>query len=130
MKRQHGKITWKESPTVVESIPLLVPTSDASKRLETLWEDHFYVGALWKTSSALTPRKDIKTGIPYLKRDMYDVYPGRSVHTAKGTLAVYAGTERMEEHGKVGPIRIQRHVFIINCGRYIVTDFVNIEPIV
>lgn len=131
MKRPHGKITWKEQPTVAVSthLPRLVPVPETSKRLETEWQDHFHIGSLWRIRNPLDTRKDIKTGIPYLKRDLYDTYPGHAILIPTGSLAIYAGTERMDEMGKDGPLRLLRHTFIVGCGRYIITDFANIEPI-
>ena len=129
MKRPHGQIKWKDQPITLESVPHLVNPSEASKSLEAQWEEHLYVGALWRLVHQMDVRKDIKTGTPYLKRDLYDVYPGHPVHSPKGSLAIYAGTERMNEMAKVGPVRILRHSFIINGGRYIITDFINIEPV-
>ena len=131
MKRPNGKITWKEPPTTAELpyMPRLVPVSDTSRRLEAEWQDHLRVGALWRLVNQMDTRKDIKTGIPYLKRDLYDNYPGQPVYIARGTLAIYAGSERVNEMGKDGPLRLLRHSFIVGCGKYIITDFHNIEPV-
>lgn len=110
-------------------IPRLVPAPETSTRLETQWQDRLCLGAMWRTTNSMDTRKDIKTGIPYLKRDLYDNYPGHIVPVPPHSLAIYTGTERMEEMGKDGPLRLLRHTFIIGNVRYIVTDFNNIEPV-
>jgi len=44
-------------------------------------------------------------------------------------LALYAGQIRVEEEGKQGKLRVIRHTFIINGGRFIVTDLNWIQPV-
>ena len=132
MIRPRGKIKWKEQPTVDihGSIPWFIPVSEASKNLESMWADRMCIGSLWRLMYQMDIRKDIKAGMPYLKRDLYDIYPGHPIHFASGTLAIYAGAIRVDEMSKNGPLRLLRHCFIANGGKYIITDFINIEPVI
>ena len=47
----------------------------------------------------------------------------------KGAVALYAGTVRVEEQSGKGLIRVPRHSFIINGGRYLITNLALLEPV-
>lgn len=46
-----------------------------------------------------------------------------------GHVAIYTGQVRVEEQAGKGPIRVPRHSFIINGGRYLVTNLNLLDPV-
>jgi hypothetical protein len=129
MRKPSGKVVWK-AKEVEQELPSYIPSPKSSRDLEEAWRNQLSVGALWRVVNAMTQRK-IPSHIPYLMRDLYDSFPGHVTLVRAGDMALYAGTERIEEHvADKMKIRVQRHVFIINGGKYVVTDFLNIEPVI
>ena len=121
MVHPRKKISWKDQPIVTKNIPHYVPSPESSEKLKESWIDHLKVGTLW----SLSQNMDVLPGTAYLKRA-----PHRLATLSKGALAIYIGTERYEELRNDSTLLVLRHVFVVGGGRYVVTDFNNIEPVI
>lgn len=64
---------------------------------------------------------------PYVGESWYANDP---VAGATGHVAIYAGLVRVEERTSGGTIRVPRHSFIINGGRYLVQNLNWLDPVI
>ena len=130
MRKPSGKVVWKEKTPTVD-FPPFIPSPQTSRDLEEAWKTHLHVGALWRLTNNMSQRQSMPSPIPYLMRDLYDFRQGHRIFLKCGSLAIYAGTERCDEvDSSRGHLRILRHTFIVGGGKYIVTDFLNVEPVI
>lgn len=127
MVKPRSKIIWKDTAVLPEpDLPVYIEEPESSLALHAAWSDYMTIGHLWRLVKPMSKRIGNTAESEYLRRDskIAALFP-------KGTLAIYAGSDRRNERDpKRDNLRVVRHTFIIQGGKYIVTDFNNVEPVV
>lgn len=90
--------------------------------------DNLVIGAMFSANLPLNPARDGAGKFPHL---IPHYWPENSALIKQKTLLIYTGMERIDERERNGRIiSVQRHTFFAIDGRYIVTDFTYIAPVV
>jgi len=127
----RSSVTWTDNSGAKPApFAQAIPRYEETRPLPPGYEEHLYVGALWTNTFAMNP-------------DMTEIgkctFPGLVVMHWQAELAtiklksmmIYSGIVRVDEREKNGRIvSVPRHTFVVGDGRYIVTDFSQIKPII
>ena len=131
MRLRRRQVQWKADGPRKEILRTreLVHEEDLHPEREDARE-RLVPGSLWTLGTNVTflqfDRRTSPPPLPYLIRARYH---GVEAGFKAGTVAIYCGTTRVEEGGRSGQIvRILRHTFIIDGGRYMSTDLNMFDP--
>lgn len=105
------------------------PDAPVDEPMREAFERSLVLGAMFflRTQLRVLPDGNSAPGPhPYVGESWYTLDP---VAGEKGNMAIYAGEVRVEESTGRSLIRVPRHSFIINGGRYLVTNLNWFEPI-
>jgi len=125
------QITWKVDRKVDPPVRKrqYFPDTPIPEELREKYERALVTGAMFVLKTTLRVMPDSgqePSPFPYVAESWYVNDP---VAGAQGHVAIYAGTVRVEEIYVKGPIRVPRHSFIINGGRYLLTNLNWIDPV-
>jgi hypothetical protein len=123
MKRR-GRITWKVEggiPARAARLHPYVPELELTPEQAEFLSLHLTLGSLWTSRAVMSVDKRY-TSADWIRHEYdYLTFGGWSgTCFPVGTLAVYAGTVRVEEDNRGTPIRLLRHTFIVGGCRYMV----------
>ena len=122
------QVTWKVDRKAHAELPLrsYVPDVDIAPVHKEVLEGKLEPGTLFLLLRSMGPEKNpyVKPGpYPYIQETWYpDSYPANS-------LAIYAGTVRIEEAKGGNTFRAPRHSFIIGGVRYLTTNLNLFTPV-
>lgn len=131
---RRTKVTWKvdrKKHAPIKRRPYY-PDASVPEDKKELFERMLVPGGLFLVKNVLR----VETGFdavqfPYIIESWYAT---DAIVAKPGQLAMYAGTVRVEEEGGKGTahgiVRVPRHSFIINGGRYLVLNLNWLDPVV
>jgi len=126
------QITWKVDRKV-DSPPRhrpYYPDIPIDEALRETYERCLVPGAMFFLRTRLCIVPDTTLFAPEPHPYVYEsLYGGDAVAGNKGNVAIYAGQVRVEESTGKSLIRVPRHSFIINGGRYLLSNLNMLEPV-
>jgi len=134
---RHNKVVWNQKPNTNSSysaehklrprayLPDAVVSDEVAEKLVS----NLQPGALWQVSvqsfSACPVQKDVEAPpYPYGSQGW-----GILAH-AKGTIAIYLGTTRVNESNRGRSVSVLRHTFMVEGSIYLVRNITDFEPVV
>ena len=127
-RNSHKKVTWKVGPAVKRELFPRPYVPDAELHPEHLaaLEGKLFPGSMFVTRRymAVENSSNLKPApYPYL----FEAFAGDGF--PESSIAIYAGTVRVEETNGSTVIRTPRHTFIIAGKRFLTTNLNNFSPI-
>ena len=113
------------------------PDAPLAEEVREKYEKHLQLGELFVVKATLRVAPDHGLEAPpypyaneaYEGTWVTTKYATDHVAAQEGDMAIYAGQVRVEEQAGKGPIRVPRPSFIINGGRYLVTNLNLLDPV-
>jgi hypothetical protein len=128
--RDRGPIEWKDN-SGAKPAPFVqvMPRYAETREIPAEFQEYLYIGALWTANQALAPDPKFQgTKCPVLQGQYWQ--PESALIKAKSFM-IYAGIIRLEERESNGRIvNVLRHTFVAGDGRYVVSDFSLVRPVV
>ncbi len=127
--RDRGSVVWNDN-SGAKPAPFVqnLPRYEEPKHVPPEFQDHFYVGALWRANFSLMVNESTTGG--KLAALTVQWWQPETAPIKARSLLVYAGIVRHEEIQSKGRIvTVPRHTFVAGDGRYIITDFSWIAPV-
>lgn len=124
------QIIWKVDRQV-DSPPRFIyfPDVPLAEEVREKYERSLIPGAMFILKTTLCVMPDNGREPPPFPYAIESWYANTTVAGATGHVAIYAGQVRVEAQIGKGPIRVPRHSFIINGGRYLVTNLNLLDPV-
>ena len=126
--RERGSVVWTDN-SGAKPAPFMqvLPRYEETIGLLSEWEPLMYAGSMWTARIQMGP--DAKTGAFPILVPTWG--PPEQAIIKVNSLLIYTGTVRIDERESNGRIvSVPRHTFIAGNGRYIVTNFSFVCPIV
>ena len=125
------QITWKVDRKVNPPVRKrqYFPDAPLAEEVREKYERSLVPGAMFVLKTTLRVMPDNGQEPPPFPYAIESWYTTDVVAGAVGHVAIYTGQVRVDEVYAKGPIRVPRHSFIINGGRYLVTNLNLLDPV-